>query len=188
MPNGIIKLHFSAVNIADSFNSRTGSLHQPHLAPAWMHSPQYLALALMHSFPSGWKTKREEEAESEWAVVQHSPCKVSSLLSPPCLHVSSCGTLRGSMVIGDRDGIFCLFHYRLCSVMLRWSSAGSGQGHHQAKVASLSLQGGSHHHKLYVYYASWHQLNDIMWQNNDVTAICMAMLSEREFLPFWALL
>lgn len=42
------------------FPSHTGSLHQPHLAPAWMHFPQYSALAAMHSFPSGSKTKKRE--------------------------------------------------------------------------------------------------------------------------------
>lgn len=68
------------------------------------------------------KERREEEAESEGAVAQHRPCKVSSPLSPPCLYISSSGTLCGSMVIGDRDGIFCLFHYPLRSVMLRWIS------------------------------------------------------------------
>lgn len=41
--------------------THTGSLHQPHLAPAWMHFPQYSALAAMHSFPSGLKTKNQEE-------------------------------------------------------------------------------------------------------------------------------
>jgi len=71
------KLHLSAAITADGFDSRTGSLHQPHLAPAWMHSPQYLALALMHSFPSGWKNKErgEEEAESGGAGSQQRPCK-----------------------------------------------------------------------------------------------------------------
>lgn len=43
---------------------RTGSLHQPHLAPAWMQSAQDLALALTHSFPSGRKTKTWEGRES----------------------------------------------------------------------------------------------------------------------------
>lgn len=59
----------AAVKTADHFSSRTSCSHQPHLAPAWMHSPQCLALALMHSFPSRWKTKREERAESEGGEV-----------------------------------------------------------------------------------------------------------------------
>ena len=42
-------------------NPLTGCRHHPHLAPAWMHSPQYLALALMHSFPSEQKTRRGRE-------------------------------------------------------------------------------------------------------------------------------
>ena len=45
-------------------NPLTGCRHHPHLAPAWMHSPQYLALALMHSFPSE-KTEDKEGDERE---------------------------------------------------------------------------------------------------------------------------
>lgn len=63
-----IGLHYSAMIIAKRFDSHTGSLHQPHLAPAWMHSPQYLALAVMHSFPSGWKTKRREKRRKNQRV------------------------------------------------------------------------------------------------------------------------
>lgn len=103
------------------FPSHTGSLHQPHLAPAWMHFPQYSALAAMHSFPSGSKTKKREgkkEAALEGAGLQHSPCKGSSMLSPSCLHISSSGTFCGLMVIGDRTGIFHFSHYPRCCVAL----------------------------------------------------------------------
>lgn len=109
----------------------TGSVHQPHFAPAWMHSPQYLAFALMHSFPSVWKTKRkEEDAVSQSAA--YSPCQVSSPVSRLSLHVSSSGTL-------------WLYRHRrqeleypatiILSMMLRWTF-GARQWHRRVIVAT----------------------------------------------------
>lgn len=49
--------------------------------------------------------ENKERKESKVARVHQSPCKVSSQLSPLCLHISSSGTLCGSMVIGDRGNI-----------------------------------------------------------------------------------
>lgn len=68
------------------------------------------------------ENKGGEKEELEGASLQQRPCKVSSMLSPLCLRISSSGTFCGLMVIGDRAGIFHLSHYPLCRLVLGWIS------------------------------------------------------------------